>query len=190
MITLKTLWYPLGDAWKTPNQQERVNQGRKLACRSQESPVTGAGSALLPCAGWRPSSFIFFKSIWVSPNSNPYLVVWTAQQLPASRFGFLLPPDSDFCLGTVLQKIVVNVVKNLTFCFLEDYYVFCVRFDIKQFLFVFPAFLSVIPMLYVVYIIDTDPMWEKTVRGSTYALWSLFSPSAQLFLACGMYILI
>lgn len=41
-----------------------------------------------------------------------------------------------------------------------------VRFDIKQFLFVFPAFLSVIPMLYVVYIIDTDPMREKTVRGS------------------------
>lgn len=42
-----------------------------------------------------------------------------------------------------------------------------VRFDIKQFLFVFPAFLSVIPMLYVVYVIDTDPTREKTVRGST-----------------------
>lgn len=32
-----------------------------------------------------------------------------------------------------------------------------VKFDIKQFLFVFPTFLFIMPMLCIVYIVDTDP---------------------------------
>lgn len=110
------------------NERKRVNRGRKLECPSQERPVTHAGkrwsSVLLPQAGWTPSSLALFKSIWVLPISNPYLVCWTSQLLPASCFGFLLPPDSYFCLATILQKIELNVMKTLTFCFLGNYYVF------------------------------------------------------------------
>lgn len=63
-------------------------------------------------------------------------------------------------------------------------------------LFVLPTLLSIILMLYIVYIMDTDPnpycaseKQRKHIQMQIYPL-LIFSPSAQLFLACGMYILI
>ena len=67
-----------------------------------------------------------------------------------------------------------------------------VRFDIKWFLFVFPAILSIIPMLCIIYIIDTDPsitVQEKKQLGEAPVnAYMPFDLHLALVLSCSMIV--
>lgn len=66
------------------------------------------------------------------------------------------------------------------------------RFDVKWFLFVFPTFLSIIPMLYIVYIIDTDPSTyhasKKQLEEAHPDTYMPFDGHLTLVLSCSLHV--